>query len=308
MLQVSHSHEEGTLLVGTSRGDGSGEVLKACGWRWSRGLGSWYVQRSRDKDADMSLIARTVERLRRAGFEVEVEVDNAARSRAEIEADQAQRAQSRAEALAAKAQRRSEQARRAGEVAERASAAVPPGGEPIKVGHHSESRHRRSITRAQDTLSSAVAAEREASKAHRRAAVAEAATRHRHNPRVVGNRLDRLEAEEAKLRRLLEAGGSDAYRARIEQMLERVVDDLGYWRQVRAQQLSDGTAVEFGPDDVEVGGAIVVHGQTAFRVVRVNAKTVTATSGTTTSRVRYHQITRVLSKAELERRPADEVA
>ena len=70
MLEISHSHEEGTLLAGTTRGDGSGEVVKACGWRWSRNLGCWYVQRSRDRDADMALIGRTVERLREAGVHV----------------------------------------------------------------------------------------------------------------------------------------------------------------------------------------------------------------------------------------------
>lgn len=308
MLQVSHSHGEGTLLAGTSRGDGSGGVLKACGWRWSRALECWYVQRSRDRDADMASICRTVERLRESSFEVGVEIDNARRSCAEVEEDQAQRAQSQVEALVAKAERRGEQARRAHEVADRASAAVPPGGEPIKVGHHSEARHRRSIDRAQSTLSAAVAADREVSEVQRRAAAAEAATGHRTAPAVVANRLDRLEAEERKLRRLLEAGGSEAYRERVQKLLDGAVDDLGYWREVREQQLRDGAAPAIGPDDVEVGGAIVLAGEAAFRVVRVNTKTVTATSGPCTSRVRYHQIKRVLSKAEFERQSAGRVA
>lgn len=304
MLQISHSHEEGTLIDGTSRGDGSGEVLKACGWRWSRALGCWYVQRSRDRDADQALIDRTVERLRACEFEVEVEIDNTRRGRAEVEEDQAQRAQARVQALAAKAERKGEQARRAHEVADRASEAVPPGGEPIKVGHHSEARHRRSIDRAQTTLSAAVAADREVRKVQQRAAVAEAATGHRTAPAVVANRLDRLEAEERKLRRRLEASGSDAYRERIQDLLAGVVDDLHYWREIRERQLRDGATPAIGPDDVEVGGAIVIAGEVAFRVVRVNAKTVTATSGPGTSRVRYHQIKRVLSKSELERRSA----
>lgn len=301
MLEISHSHEEGTLLAGTARGDGSGEVVKACGWRWSRNLGCWYVQRSRDRDADMALIGRTVERLREAGFGVGVEVDNARRSRAEIEECQGRRSRERAQALAAKAERRGEQARRAHEVADRASAAVPPGGEPIKVGHHSEAGHRRSIERAQTTLSAAVAADHAVREAQRRAATASAATGHRFAPAVVGGRIDRLEAEVRKLRRLLDAGGTDQYRERIRGLLAQAVDDLTYWREVREQQLQDGSAPQFGPGDVEVGGAIVINGETAYRVVRVNQKTVTATSGPTTSRIRYHQIKRVLSKEEFER-------
>lgn len=301
MLEISHSHEEGTLLSGTTRGDGSGEVVKACGWRWSRYLGCWYVQRSRDRDADMALIGRTVERLREAGFAVGVEVDNVRRGRAEVEECQGRRSQERAQALAAKAARHGEQARLAHEVADHASAAVPPGGEPIKVGHHSEAGHRRSIERAQTTLSAAVAADHAVRETQRRAAAAAAATGHRFAPAVVGGRIDRLEAEVRKLRRLLDAGGTDQYRERIQGLLARAVDDLTYWREVRGQQLQDGSAPQFGPGDVEVGGAIVINGETAYRVVRVNPKTVTATSGTTTSRVRYHQIKRVLSKEEFER-------
>ncbi|MDV6278696.1 DUF3560 domain-containing protein [Rhodococcus erythropolis] len=41
------------------------------------------------------------------------------------------------EALELKAGRRSEQAESAGEAEQRAAAQLPPGGEPIKIGHHS---------------------------------------------------------------------------------------------------------------------------------------------------------------------------
>jgi hypothetical protein len=33
MLTITHTHAEGTLIDGTSRGDGTAEVLKANGWR-----------------------------------------------------------------------------------------------------------------------------------------------------------------------------------------------------------------------------------------------------------------------------------
>ncbi len=41
MLTISHSAVDGTLIDGTSRGDGSGEVLRAHGWRWFRSIAMW---------------------------------------------------------------------------------------------------------------------------------------------------------------------------------------------------------------------------------------------------------------------------
>ena len=48
MLTITHTAAEGTLIEGTSRADGTNHILKACGWRWSRNLGAWYVPASRD--------------------------------------------------------------------------------------------------------------------------------------------------------------------------------------------------------------------------------------------------------------------
>ena len=74
-----------TLVDGTSRGDGSAEVLKAVvnpytgragAWRWSRNLVSWYVPRSRDTRANTALIDATKAALEAAGFTVDVEIDD----------------------------------------------------------------------------------------------------------------------------------------------------------------------------------------------------------------------------------------
>lgn len=35
MFTITHTHEAGTLIVGSSRNDGSAEVLRATSWRWS---------------------------------------------------------------------------------------------------------------------------------------------------------------------------------------------------------------------------------------------------------------------------------
>ena len=58
-LTIEHTEAEGTLLLGTSRGDGSAEVVKALGWRWGRSIGLWFVPRSRDAAPKRPLIEQT---------------------------------------------------------------------------------------------------------------------------------------------------------------------------------------------------------------------------------------------------------
>ena len=84
-LTIEHTEAEGTLLLGTSRGDGSAEVVKALGWRWGRSIGLWFVPRSRDTAPKRPLIEQTARQLREAGFEVEVSIDTTTGDRAAME-------------------------------------------------------------------------------------------------------------------------------------------------------------------------------------------------------------------------------
>ena len=86
-LTITHSAAEGTLIEGTSKGDGSNAVLKTNRWRWSRNLGSWFIPQSRDRQAKRGQIQATVAGLREAGFEVAVEIDDHLRSATETEAE-----------------------------------------------------------------------------------------------------------------------------------------------------------------------------------------------------------------------------
>lgn len=141
-LALTHSHVRGTLLDGSSRGAGSAQALKAVGrWRRSRNVG-WYVPHSRDRRFDARHIQATKTALEAAGFEVAVEIDDEYRDTATVEADRAERQEARVEALEAKAERKAAAAEAAWEAERRANAVLPPGGEPIHVGHHNERRHR----------------------------------------------------------------------------------------------------------------------------------------------------------------------
>lgn len=73
MLTITHSALNGTFIEGTIRGDGPDTVLKACGWRFSRNLGGWYLPQSRDRSPKTSAINHTIASLERAGLEVEID-------------------------------------------------------------------------------------------------------------------------------------------------------------------------------------------------------------------------------------------
>ena len=311
MLRITHTPDEGTIIDGTARGDGTAEVLKGCGWRWGRSIAAWYVPQSRDRQPKSYVIERTSAALQAAGFEVEIEIEAGHRPTAAVEADLAQRREDRAEGLAAKAERRAADAKAAWAAADAAAALLPEGGEPIKIGHHSEGRHRRAIERSWTKLGQAIKADGAAASAAERAAIAGKGTDRRYNPVTVANRVERLEAEARKLRRTLDghtrtlftdshgvkhvdttAPASGKYRVRIEALLAETTDQLDYWRSVRAEQLAEGVATAFGPESVTKGD-LVLAGGIWWRVTRANRKTISGESRYGTQLVPYQEIKQV---------------
>lgn len=303
-LTISHTAAEGTLIEGTAKGDGTAPVLKAHGWRWGRSIGSWFIPRSRDTAPKRHIIDATAAQLRADGFTVAVEVDASQRSTAEVEADKIARQADRAEALAAKAGRARGAAAAADHRADAAADRLPPGGEPIKIGHHSEARHRRDTQRAWDAMGASVQAHRDADEADRRAATAARTTAARYNPVTVANRIDKIEAEiRATDRRLngytAEAGSPYAhevppatgtYRGRLTAERAGQADALTYWQAVRAAQVETGQATNYGPTTVAKGDAVKIRDHW-HRVARANKKTVSVETGYSwTDRAPWHEV------------------
>lgn len=292
MLTITHTHEAGTIIDGTARGDGTAEVLKANGWRWGRSITAWYIPMSRDHRPKHHIIDRTAAALEAAGFEVERNLDESVRSAAEVEAGKIARQQARVDALDAKADRKQAAADAAWERHERDVARLPEGGEPIKVGHHSERRHRNAIDRAHTSARRGIDAQKEADRVAERADAAGHTTAARYSVRTVANRIDKIEAD---LRRAARAVDADVYdpehgyrpvtavarQARIERLAPKVAelrDQLAYWQGVRAEQVAAGTARDYGPDAIAKGDSVLVLGQWR-RVVRVNPKSVSVETG-----------------------------
>lgn len=300
-LTITHTHTEGTLIDGTSRGDGSSPALKANRWRWSRNLGSWYIPGSRDHHARDWQIRSTVEALQDAGFEVEVEVDNTPRATADVQEDKRARAAARAEALDAKSERQ-EAVSEARHAAARQIADGIPFGQPILVGHHSERRARRDAERIHSHMRAAVDAGATAQETSRRAAAARANTRPE-SPATTANRLDKLRAELRRIERLRDgytvvqgrtviaevSGSHGDQHARYDAEAEHLHEQITYWEQIREQQIADGLTVDTSA--ARAGDLIQVRGSDWWRIKRVNPKTFTATWGHSEVRIPHHNVT-----------------
>jgi hypothetical protein len=326
-LTITHTTDAGTLLEGSSKGDGAWQVLKPRGWKFSGRVGI-YVPYSRDNAPKRGLIDTSAEALRAAGFTVDVDIaDGAPRAMEESEADRADRMDDRAERLTERAQKHAAAAD-ARDAAEHAILDGIPFGQPILVGHHSEGRHRRDLARAE---SHRVAARDHQAAADRAAAGARSAEIHmaaRENPVTTANRIEKLEAELRDIARKLtpcrisgrklkpEAAGrtlecpacyadrtigddllypehgaaTGAYR---EQLLERrpfTEEQLRYWREVRDDQRAAGRVDTVDWSQVRKGDAVKIRGQWR-RVARVNAKTVSVETGYTwTDRCPKHEV------------------
>jgi Domain of unknown function (DUF3560) len=290
-IEIIHSAAEGTLVHGTARGDGTNDILKASGFRWFRTLGLWGIAGSRDRQPNRYKIDRAAQALRDAGHTVTVDIDAAHRRTAQAEADRAQRQADRADALAAKAERRTAAATAAWDAEQRAVQALPPGGEPIKIGHHSERRHRGAIARAHDATRRAIDATADAHAAQQRAQAAAATTEHRHNSVTVKNRIDKLQAEQRGDQRILDGHrrvvarsatheyvdefgpATGQYREQIIARMAQRADDIAYWEGIYAQQQAAGIASTHSRDTIAKGD-LVKHRGSWYPVVRVNLKSV----------------------------------
>lgn len=309
-IDIIHTAAEGTLVHGTSRGDGTNVILKGAGFRWFRTLGLWGIAGSRDRHANRHKIELAAQALRDAGHTVTVDIDDSHRPTAEVEADRAERQSQRVEALNAKAERKAAAANQAWDAEAQAVAVLPPDGQPILVGHHSERRHRNAIAKAHNATRKAIDATTAADQASARAATAATTTGRRYNPETVKNRLSKLEAEQRADQRTLDgyrrvvartahheyvdesAPAEGTYRERVIARMAQRADDIAYWTDVYTAQQEAGIASTHGPDTIAVGDFIQRRGSW-YPVVRVNRKSVSVRlhpEASWTNTIGYHEI------------------
>lgn len=298
-LVITHEPGEGTMIHGTSRGDGTAAILKKNGWKWSRNLRAWYIPNSRDNRPNMRKINTTSRDLmaeghNSIGHDITNELEDALTRRA----GKAQRLSDRADALEAKAERMDAKAEQAWQRHEELSRQLPPDGEPIKVGHHSESRHRRAIEKAWDSLGRSVQANKEAQEVHRRAGIARANALNRDkSPEYLRNRIEErkaaMRAAERDLMGTHTNGRPPVTGEAREIALENYFDAIDEMDALRAllQEVDPNALTETleNTDGIEVGDTVKI-GKERGTVLKVTPKTVT---------IRYRD---KWSNTEMERR------
>jgi hypothetical protein len=327
-ITITHTHEAGTLVEGSRRGDGVWEVLKGLGtsWRYFRSLGQIGLGQSRDRAAKTWRIDQAAEALRKAGHTVTVEVDDSAesaRSFAGAEAERYERAGDRADyhnGVARSAGAKSQ----AAYGGEHGILDMIPMGQPILVGHHSERRHRRDLERA-ESLRRRGRAEAERAEHHAgRAGTAERYQARRESVPATLRRIGKLEAAERGLLRDIEGGtrGQHPYTREVPPatggQLERLTAELAgvreqltYWRELVKAAQAAGVKV-WSREDFTKGDYVRFLG-TWFEVLRVSGKSVTipamlndgpvvtraAARLDWTDTVPYHKVTGRMSAADM---------
>ncbi|GAA2242193.1 hypothetical protein GCM10010232_31580 [Streptomyces amakusaensis] len=285
-IEITHTRREGTLVDGTSRGDGSAEILKLREYgrtlrqpfRWSRTLGCWYLPHSRDHAAYTPSLELLAQRLRDAGLDTTLTVDNAdRRTFAEAEQDREERAEARADRFAGyadNAARHSEAAWKAShEISERFAF-----GQPIIRGHHSEPRALRDRARMDTSMRKSIS---EGDRAQHWADREKAAANYeqlRTNPGRTLRRLDTLRADlraVEKWQRGESAKGHSRNPDDPELTIrhEELTEEIAHWEQVIKDAEAKGFKVWTRADFKR--GDFVLHRGTWYEVLRVNPKSVT---------------------------------
>ncbi|MGY3199756.1 DUF3560 domain-containing protein [Streptomyces sp. TE5632] len=271
-LTISHTRAEGTLLDGSTKGDGVYEIVRPIGFRSFRSLGMLGIQRSRDREADRWRIDRAAAALREAGWEVTIEINEGRRrSFAEAEAERLERADGRAERFGDRAARAASNSDARHKAALSALDGIEPG-QPILVGHHSERGHRRAIARSDSNMRKSIEERGKAAHYSHRAEAAEKYEGRRYDPNRTRRRLEKLGAElreQERYRDEEKAAGRDA--GRYERRIEDLNEEIAAWEEVVEKARQDGVklweADDFAPGD------FAMYDRTWYQAQRVNPKT-----------------------------------
>ena len=297
-ITIAHTHEDGTLVYGTERGDGTAAILKAARFRWMPSIKLWGIAQSRDHLANRARITAAAEALRAAGFTVDVSIDDKPRAVAEVKADRAERLEDRREALERKTARTREDAL-AHLAAADAIAERRPFGQPILVGHYSERGARADQRRIESHMDKFCAGYNHADELERRASVVGQADAYRERPAVIIRRIKGAEAELRKLPRLWASHAewaaykheapSEDYREQLDARRTFLEIQLAADRVALAAAEASGYR-RYTSADVHKGDRI----RTRFglrTVVRVSPKSVSVETGYSwTDRISYEEI------------------
>lgn len=285
-IEITHTRREGTLIEGTSRGDGSADVLNLREYgrtqrqpfRWSRNLDCWYLPHSRDHATHTPSLELLAQRLREKGFEVTLTIDNAdRRTFSEAEQEREEKAEDRADRFgeyAASAADSSEAARKKShDISERFA-----GGQPILTDHHSEGSAHRDHARMDDAMRKSISEHDRAAHWTGRAQAAANYQQFKKDPSRTLRRLDKLRADlraVEKWQRGQSAKGFSRNPADPELEIEHqeLAEEIAHWEKVIKDAEAEGFKI-WSKSDFTRGDFVLYRG-TWYEVLRVNPKSVT---------------------------------
>ncbi|MFJ9188741.1 DUF3560 domain-containing protein [Streptomyces anulatus] len=285
MITIRHTRSEGTLIEGSSKGDGVYEIVRPHGFRYFPSIEQIGIPGSRDRTARKGKIKGAATALREAGFEVAtITTEDDRRPVEEVEAERNKRSEARSAHYAEQADRAQASSDHLDEQARQRRAAVPPG-QPTMPGHHSYKADIRSRSRTHRMEGKAIEEGRRAAYLAGKAQAAESYQQHRNDPAVTLRRIAGLETQLRRIHKWLKgqsAGGckrslSPESVAEMRREEEETAEQLTYWRTVVAQAEADGFTV-YGPSHFGKGDYAQIDGRW-YEVLRVNTKSLTVPGG-----------------------------
>ncbi|PSK57955.1 hypothetical protein B0E38_01800 [Streptomyces sp. 111WW2] len=294
-ITITHTHEDGTLVDGTEKGDGAGPILKTYGFRWFPSIKQFGIRSSRDRAARRVAIEAAAKALRADGHTVTVEIDDTPRDNTTVRAAQHERLEDRRAALAAKGEKLTAESTALYQ-ASNAMVEHIPLGQPVMPGRRGQA-HRNLLERSVNTAIRSAQAAKAAEGIPARIAGSHRAEARAERPDVVKRRVDRLEAELRRLDRRMvglklhpETDSTvlrEQYEAERAVLVERIDGDKALLEQARAA----GTFGRYSKDTVRKGDQVRVRGEWRT-VARANAKSVSVTTAYSwTDKYGYEEIT-----------------
>lgn len=282
MIEIIHTHEDGTLAHGTSKGDGAGPILTTYGFRWMPSIDVYGIRGSRDRAARRVAIQQAADALRAAGFEVAVTIDDTPRAYEQVKADRHERLEGRRAALEAKGEKLAARAA-ALHAASNAMVEHIPLGQPVMPGKRGRA-HRNLLDRSVDTAIRASRTAAEAEQMPERIAGSYRREAHQERPDVTARRVARLEAEDRRLVRQLDRLGPvtddapSAWREEMQARREVIAEQLRGDHELLEAAKAAGRFGRWDKTNVHNGDHVLLR--FGWRtVVRANAKTVSVDTG-----------------------------
>jgi hypothetical protein len=278
MIAITHTHQDGTLVDGTERGDGTAPILKSHGFRWFPSIKQWGIRNSRDQAPRRLTIDAAAQALRAAGHEVKVQLDDTVRDNDTVRADKHERLEGRRAALAAKGERLDAESAALHRYSDALVEHIPMG-QPVLPGRRGQA-HRNTLDRSINAAIKGAQTARQAEAMPERIAASRAAEARTDRPDVIKRRVDRMEAEVRGINRRLAglAPGPSLVREQYEGDLAVLEERIKGDQALLDQATAEGRFGQYSRDNVHRDDLVRIRGQWR-QVARANAKTVSVTTG-----------------------------